>query len=120
MTSDFNAGLIFVKRLGDGAAGDPSVNFDPAPSLSWILTYRIRDASFWNALAPGLGMGVTAVQFSDGAPQVGIGPELSLFSGVLYGGVGWNLQVAEDRAYYYLGIGFSRPHGKSLHCRVFS
>jgi hypothetical protein len=105
LNSDFNAGLIFVKRFGDGAPTDRDVNYDPAPSFSWILRYSVRDSAFWNTLGLGLGFGTTALQFSDGAPQVGLGPELSVFHGILYGGLGWNLQVREDREYWYLGVG---------------
>jgi hypothetical protein len=53
----------------------------------------------------GLGLGVTALQFNDGSPQVGFGPEATILGGILYGGIGWNLQVETDRQYYYLGIG---------------
>jgi hypothetical protein len=44
-----------------------------------ILRYSMRGSEFWNTLGWGLGSGYT--------------------------GVGWNLQVREDREYWYLGVG---------------
>jgi len=112
LTSDFSANVLFVNRLGSGAPGDPNTRFDPAPSASWNLHYRLRpDADetltrkLYRFFDPGLGINTAALDFEDENVQIGAGVHLTLFEDLLIFGYGYNLQAETDHGYFYFGIG---------------
>jgi hypothetical protein len=127
--------LLFVRRLGvtdsEASPADPTVaplnriNFAPSPGMTFGIAYFKRGNSggdkFLRALAPGVGMNVTFMNFNDpsydlstqkfvnttGANvQVGAGVIGSLFDNKLQVSYGWNLNVEKRRTYFGVGFGF--------------
>jgi hypothetical protein len=112
VTSGFSSNLVFVDRQGSGGAGDPDTSFDPAPSASWNLHYRIRPdvsapwhSKLYRFFDPGFGINTAALDFEDENFQIGVGGHLTLFEDLLIVGYGYNLQAETDHDYWYLGIG---------------
>jgi hypothetical protein len=112
ITDSFSSHLVFVNRLGSGQTQDPDTDFDPAPSASWTLRYRIRpdvNAEFLEKLYcnldPGIGINTAAMDFEDENFQIGVGVHLNFFDDLLILGYGYNLQAETDHDYTYLGIG---------------
>ncbi len=112
LTSDFSANVLFVNRFGGGEPGDPDTDFDPAPSASWNLHYRLRpDADddwlkkLYCFFDPGFGINTAVLDFEDENVQIGAGVHLTLFEDLLIFGYGYNLQAETDNDYFYFGIG---------------
>ena len=112
ITDSFSSHLVFVNRLGSGQTQDPDTDFDPAPSASWTLHYRIRpdvnaelSEKLYCILDPGIGINTAAMDFEDENFQIGVGGHLTLFDDLLILGYGYNLQAETDHDYSYLGIG---------------
>jgi len=103
--------LIFVDRVGTGGQQDPDIEFDPAPSVSWTLHYRIRvepegdfGSRLWTFFDPGIGFSLAALDFEDQNFQLGLGVHATLFNDLLQVGYGYNLNADRDRDYFFLGI----------------
>jgi hypothetical protein len=112
LTSGFSANVLFVNRLGSGTPGDPDTRFDPAPSASWNLHYRLPpDADetwprkLYRFFDAGFGINTAALDFEDKNVQIGAGGHLTLFEDLLVFGYGYNLQAETDHGYFYFGIG---------------
>ncbi|MEK6210060.1 MAG: hypothetical protein AABM64_06760 [Pseudomonadota bacterium] len=114
LVSKWSGNLIFVKREGEGETGDPKINFDPAPGLSWTLHYvpltgetSSAGDKAWKFLNPGAGLSLAALDFEDKGVQLGIGVHLTLFNDLLQLGYGYNLNAGSDPQYIFIGIGFT-------------
>lgn len=118
--------LMFIKRLGVNsaakAAGVDSFNFGPSPGVTYGGTYLARGNGFVRFLQPGTGVNVVFTKWSDpafdvstgqyvagtkaGDIQTGLGAQFSLFGNVLQCTYGWNLQAAQKRQYFGIGVSF--------------
>lgn len=98
--------LIFARAArGSEDAKDWKPNV--AAVANWH--YFIRDPQAWvpeawNWLDPGLGVHLASLDQGDDTVEFGFGLNLSIWGGLLTGGVGWNLSVDEDHTYYFFGI----------------
>lgn len=100
-----SADLIFARALsGDETATKWKPNV--SASANWHYTYRER-ANWWekavNGVNPGLGFHLASLNQGNEGVEFGLGVNLSLFSGLLNGGYGFNLSVRE-KPYVYVGI----------------
>jgi hypothetical protein len=100
-----SADLIFARGLsGDSTATQWKPNV--AASANWHYTFRNPD-DWWsrvvNGVNPGVGVHLASLNQGNEGVEFGIGVNLSLFSGLLKGGGGFNLSVSE-KPYVYVGI----------------
>lgn len=102
---DLAGALIFARASqGDGDAKDWKPNV--AALLNWHYRYPEESNTwrqFWNGWNPGLGLHLAALDQGDDSFEIGIGVNVSFWQQYLYGGVGWNLNVNDDRGYYFIG-----------------
>jgi hypothetical protein len=105
------AHVVFAKRHHEPGGGVPETNFEAAPAASWTLHLRARGdgffPSFWNTVDPGLGLNVAALQFENDGVEIGAGPHVTILGDLLQAGYAWNLNVDEDRGYFFVGIGLT-------------
>ena len=126
----FSDAVVFVQRLGEDRAnkrGDrdivfDSVNFRPAPGISYGFNYYHRRHAFLKFLEPGFGANLTFLNWNEKsrstattpadpelanvtALQIGVGGTGSMFDGTVVAVLGWNLHVKDYREYF--GVGFS-------------
>ncbi|MGH9664017.1 MAG: hypothetical protein ACRD9L_06315 [Bryobacteraceae bacterium] len=111
---------FFIRRLRD--VPGKRVNFTPAAGVTYgPMFYSRPGRSAWtrlrSAFAPGIGIGVSIMNFPDYDPasglltapssqvQVGAGFVASIFAGAVQFTYGWNLNVSSSRSYW--GVGFS-------------
>jgi hypothetical protein len=79
---------------------------EPAPGASFQLSFTSRSPG-WNFLHPALGINGTFVDFrKDKSIEVGLGPVLTLFDGILQASYGWNLSSNRRTHYWSIGLGF--------------
>jgi hypothetical protein len=101
---EFGASVIFARGLGSGTQErewKPNV----AAHVQWL--YRFRDESgwhkTWNAIEPGMGVHLASLDQGNQDIEFGLGGNVSLFQGLITGGVGFNLSNNE-RPYVFVGL----------------
>ena len=105
-----SAHLLLANRIGDGQ------NFVLAPALSQTWNYHpdgvdgnnkhARPSSFeqgWRFLDPGIGVAVVALPVQDKI-ELGVAAQLSIFSGFISGGYGFDVQADNNRTFWYIGL----------------
>ncbi len=106
--ADPSAGVIFVNRINTPAGGR-EVEFVAAPAVSYGVRFRTRGegvwARAWNATNLAVGLHAGLLNFEGSDVEVGVGGVVSLFGDLVSTGYGYNLQVGEDRDYWFIGIG---------------
>jgi len=114
-----------IKRCMDqtGVLGAHSGKICPASRPTEVrIAYQSARNRFVSALAPGLGINVSLLNFSNPAPQlpsgsygtpdaaptvqVGTGVVASLFSGAVQATYGWDLNIEAHRSYWGVGLSF--------------
>ncbi len=86
-----------------------SRNADPvtAPAVTYGVRYRTRETNGWgrflNLVMPGIGLNLSMLDFGESEFELGAGIGVSLFSGVLEAGAGFNFE--ENVGYPYLALG---------------
>ncbi len=100
----FGADAILARAsTGPGDA----TKWKPNAAVTWNLYYRFRNPNrggrFFNWLHPGVGMHAASLDQTDDSVEFGLGANLSLWDGLLTGGVGLNLSLEEDRGYFLVG-----------------
>lgn len=99
--------LIFA-RADHGPASAQKWQANVAAVASWH--YRIREpeheaSTLWNFLDPGFGLHIASLDQNDETAELGLGVNLSLFSGFVTAGFGYNLASEDDDGhYYFVGI----------------
>lgn len=85
---------------GDAGSTDWKLNF--AATGTW--SYYTGKQDFWSWMQMGAGVHLASLDQSDDEDiELGIGVHVSLWEGLLVGGVGANLMVDSDRTYYFIG-----------------
>jgi hypothetical protein len=97
--------LIFARASqGPGDAQD----WKPNVAAVADLHYRFRDAAglarAWNAVDPAFGIHLASLDQGDDSVEFGLGLNLSIAGGFVTCGAGWNLNVEDDRLYYFVGV----------------
>jgi hypothetical protein len=102
-----SAHLLLANRIGDGQ------NFVLAPALSQTWNYHpdgvdndFQRSSFeqgWRFLDPGIGVAVVALPVQDKI-ELGVAAQLSIFSGFISGGYGFDVQADNNRTFWYIGL----------------
>lgn len=112
LNSAFSTQVIFANRIGDGNLGDPSVRYQAAPAVSWMLHYNVRTepsgdwgSHFWSFVNPGIGVNAAALRFNPSGVDFGVGGQVTLFNDILVAGYGYNFLADKDRKYFFIGIG---------------
>ncbi len=100
----FGADAILARAsTGPGDATE----WKPNAAVTWNLHYRFRHPNrggrFFNWLHPGVGLHAASLDQADDSVEFGLGANLSLWDGLLSGGVGVNLSLEEDRGYFLIG-----------------
>lgn len=102
----FDAGLIFARGLKGGAAErqwKPNV----AASVTWHYRNRLEDTNWqrsWNWLDPGFGLHLASLDQGADSVELGIGPSVSFWNGLVQVGAGFNINNREH-PYVFFGIG---------------
>lgn len=96
----FGAQLAFYDRHDDGRSV-----YQAAPGLSYNIHYRPSSATFWDVVAPGVGLSVLAPSFESGT-EMAIGAHVTLFNDLVQVGLARNISVAEkpEMAYFSLDL----------------
>lgn len=103
----FSGEFIFARAVsGDAEARRWQPNV--AAVVNWH--YLIREPAgafenFFDWLEPGLGLHVASLDQGEDSVEVGVGANVTFWGGLLTGGGGYNLSVADDNAYVFIGIG---------------
>ena len=108
-----DATLLLVKRAGEPkGVNDVDSNFKPAPGSSFLLRVVTRNRAL-NFIEPSFGINGSFLDFQkDKDLEVGVGPTVSIFNGIVQFTVGWNLNAPSDRRYWAIGLGFLDIAGK--------
>jgi hypothetical protein len=100
---EFAANLIFA-RADHGPDQAWAGNFAATVDWRWKLqdTNWLGDVINW--FEPGFGFHVASLdQQENDVLEIGIGPNVSLWGGLLQGGLGYNLNADRDHLYYFIG-----------------
>jgi hypothetical protein len=108
-----DATLLLVKRVENlTTAPDVENNFKPAAGTSFLVKFTSRNR-LWNFIDPSFGVNGSFLDFrADKDFEIGVGPVVSVFNGIIQVSAGWNLHVTKDRFYWSLGLGFLDIAGK--------
>lgn len=95
---ELRGALLFVDPRG---AIQRDLSFVPAPSLAVQWRLGLKRQAWWNrGLAPGLGIGLSMLDFEDASDfELGLAANLSILGDLLWLGYGRNLQAEADFAY---------------------
>lgn len=100
--------LLLVKRLGGlpSDSNELASRFEPAPGASFLFTLTTRSPG-WNFINPAIGLNGTFVDFrKDKSIEIGVGPVVSLFGGILQASWGVDLSTRAKNHYWSIGLGF--------------
>ncbi len=99
------SGDIIFTRAFDGPSSD-SFTANAAVSREYHWYSRTRTDSWFNRLDPGIGFHAAQLNMDpDSTTEIGVGLNLSLWSGLLRFGAGSNISIDDDREYWYFGFG---------------
>jgi hypothetical protein len=106
--------FLLVKRSSEPEEATNSTNFKGAAGVSLLFSHTARSVDRFRRLANGISGGIN-VSYLDFDPsqnlEIGAGPVVGLFRDRVHAGFGWNLNVASNRFYYYLGFSFADLQG---------
>ena len=94
--------LIFARVFGSDQARDWKPNV--AARAEWHYQERNPEKArkVWNFIDPGIGLQLASLDQGSDSVELGMGGNLSLFSGLVIGGYGFNLST--ERMYVFIGI----------------
>jgi len=103
---EVSANLIFA-RASSGTLDAKKWKPNVAALVNWH--YYVREPTgFWgetlNWLGPGAGIHLASLDQGEDSVEFGVGANLTLWRGLVTGGVGYNLSVSQDQRYFFLGI----------------
>ena len=91
--------IVFYDRLHDGLS-----TYSAAPGISYNLHYRPECAQdFFDVLAPGVGVSVSAPNF-DGGTELAVGGHVTLFNDMLQMGYAYNISVETNNEMFFFGL----------------
>jgi hypothetical protein len=104
--------ILARASTGEGDATE----WKPSVAVSWSLHHRFRDPNrsgrAFNWIHPGIGVHAASLDQDDDSVEFGLGVSLTVFDGLLTGGVGYNLNREEDRGYFLVGTSLFKLLGQ--------
>ncbi len=93
-----------------------ATEWKPNVAVTWTLHHRFRDPNtrgrIFNWIHPGVGLHAASLDQDVDSVEFGLGASVTLFDGLLTGGVGINLNREEDRGYFLVGTSLFRLLGQ--------
>ncbi|MBW3565439.1 MAG: hypothetical protein KY459_11995 [Acidobacteria bacterium] len=112
--TDITDSFLLIKRINDSDSDDEdrsSSNFKGAGGVSLFFSKDARPHKAWllRSLDPSLGVNLSYLDFSNVKEiELGVAAILGLFRNQVQIGYGLNLNVTEDRDYFFVGLSFAK------------